>query len=39
MLLALVGALLGWRGVIVSLFGGSVLGSVIGIVPCAARQA
>jgi leader peptidase (prepilin peptidase)/N-methyltransferase len=31
MLLALVGALLGWRGVLVSLFGGSVLGSVIGI--------
>jgi len=27
--LALVGALLGWRGVVVSLFGGSVLGSVI----------
>jgi leader peptidase (prepilin peptidase)/N-methyltransferase len=31
MLLALVGALLGWRGVFVSLFGGSVLGSVLGI--------
>jgi leader peptidase (prepilin peptidase) / N-methyltransferase len=31
-LLALVGALLGWQGVMVSLFGGSVLGSVIGIV-------
>ena len=31
MLLALVGALLGWRGVLVSLFGGSMLGSVIGI--------
>jgi leader peptidase (prepilin peptidase)/N-methyltransferase len=31
MLLALVGALLGWRGVLVSLFGGSVIGSVIGI--------
>jgi leader peptidase (prepilin peptidase)/N-methyltransferase len=30
-LLALVGALLGWRGVVVSLFGGSVIGSVIGI--------
>ena len=30
-LLAVVGALLGWRGVVVSLFGGSVLGSVIGI--------
>jgi leader peptidase (prepilin peptidase)/N-methyltransferase len=31
MLLALVGALLGWRGVVVALFGGSVIGSVIGI--------
>jgi len=31
MLLALVGALLGWRGVLVALFGGSMLGSVIGI--------
>jgi leader peptidase (prepilin peptidase)/N-methyltransferase len=31
MLLALVGALLGWRGVMVVLFGGSVIGSVIGI--------
>jgi leader peptidase (prepilin peptidase)/N-methyltransferase len=31
MLLALVGALLGWRGVLVALFGGSVVGSVIGI--------
>ncbi|HSR99548.1 MAG TPA: prepilin peptidase [Kofleriaceae bacterium] len=31
MLLALVGALLGWRGVLVALFGGSVIGSVIGI--------
>ena len=31
-LLALVGALLGWKGVVVSLFGGSMLGSVIGIV-------
>jgi leader peptidase (prepilin peptidase)/N-methyltransferase len=30
-LLAAVGALLGWRGVVVSLFGGSVIGSVIGI--------
>jgi leader peptidase (prepilin peptidase) / N-methyltransferase len=29
--LALVGALLGWRGVVVSLFGGAVLGSVITI--------
>jgi leader peptidase (prepilin peptidase)/N-methyltransferase len=31
MLLALIGALLGWRGVVASLFGGSLLGSVIGI--------
>jgi len=31
MLLALVGALLGWRGVLVALFGGSVVGSVLGI--------
>lgn len=31
MLLALIGALLGWRGVLVALFGGSVIGSVIGI--------
>lgn len=31
MLLALVGALLGWRGVVVALFGGSVIGSVLGI--------
>jgi leader peptidase (prepilin peptidase)/N-methyltransferase len=31
MLLALIGALLGWRGVVASLFGGTLLGSVIGI--------
>ncbi len=31
MLLAVIGALLGWQGVVVGLFGGSVLGSVIGI--------
>ena len=31
MLLAVVGALLGWRGVIVALFGGSMIGSVIGL--------
>jgi len=31
MLLALIGALLGWRGVLIALFGGSVIGSVIGI--------
>jgi leader peptidase (prepilin peptidase)/N-methyltransferase len=30
-LLAVVGALLGWKGVLASLFGGSVVGSVIGI--------
>jgi leader peptidase (prepilin peptidase)/N-methyltransferase len=35
MLLAVVGALLGWRGVVVSLFGGSVLGSLIGIIALA----
>lgn len=32
MLLALVGALLGWKGVVVALFGGSVLGSIIGVI-------
>jgi prepilin signal peptidase PulO-like enzyme (type II secretory pathway) len=32
MLLALVGALLGWKGVAASLFGGSMIGSVIGVV-------
>jgi leader peptidase (prepilin peptidase) / N-methyltransferase len=32
MLLAVVGALLGWPGVLVSLFGGSMIGAVIGIV-------
>ncbi|MBA2539602.1 MAG: prepilin peptidase, partial [Deltaproteobacteria bacterium] len=35
MLLAVVGALLGWKGVFVSLFRGAVLGSVIGIVALA----
>jgi leader peptidase (prepilin peptidase)/N-methyltransferase len=30
-LLAVVGALLGWRGVVVALFGGSVVGSTIGV--------
>jgi leader peptidase (prepilin peptidase)/N-methyltransferase len=29
MLLAVVGALLGWRGVLVALFGGSIIGTVI----------
>lgn len=39
MLLAVIGALLGWRGVVVALFGGSVIGSVIGItVLLAARE-
>lgn len=31
MLLAMIGALLGWRGVLISLFGGSMFGSIIGI--------
>jgi leader peptidase (prepilin peptidase) / N-methyltransferase len=31
MLLAVVGALLGWKGVVVTLFGGSVVGSVLGV--------
>jgi leader peptidase (prepilin peptidase)/N-methyltransferase len=31
MLLALVGALLGWKGVLAALFGGSLIGSVIGV--------
>lgn len=31
MLLAVVGALLGWKGVLVALFGGSVIGVVIGL--------
>ena len=34
-LLALVGALLGWKGVVVSLFGGSVLGTVLTLVALA----
>ncbi|HEX4449250.1 MAG TPA: prepilin peptidase [Kofleriaceae bacterium] len=38
-LLAVVGALLGWRGVVVSLFGGSVLGSIIGITALLAARA
>jgi leader peptidase (prepilin peptidase)/N-methyltransferase len=32
MLLAVVGALMGWKGVVVSLFGGSVIGVVIGMI-------
>jgi leader peptidase (prepilin peptidase) / N-methyltransferase len=39
MLLAVVGALLGWRGVLVSLFGGSLVGSVIGITALAISRA
>jgi leader peptidase (prepilin peptidase) / N-methyltransferase len=38
MLLAVIGALLGWRGVVVALFGGSVIGSVIGITVLLARK-
>ncbi|MBS1124100.1 MAG: peptidase domain protein [Deltaproteobacteria bacterium] len=38
MLLALIGALLGWQGVMVSLFGGSVVGSVIGIATLAVTR-
>jgi leader peptidase (prepilin peptidase)/N-methyltransferase len=38
MLLAVVGALLGWRGVVFSLFGGSVVGSVVGIVALASAR-
>ena len=38
MLLAVIGALLGWRGVVFSLFGGSVIGSVIGIAALAAAR-
>lgn len=30
-LLAVIGALLGWRGVVVALFGGSLVGSVLGV--------
>jgi leader peptidase (prepilin peptidase)/N-methyltransferase len=39
MLLALVGALLGWRGVLVALFGGSLIGSVIGVTALALGRA
>lgn len=39
MLLAVVGALLGWRGVLVSLFGGSLIGSVLGIAALVAARA
>jgi leader peptidase (prepilin peptidase)/N-methyltransferase len=37
-LLAIVGALLGWHGVVVSLFGGSVVGSIIGIAALSLRR-
>ncbi|MBP6629997.1 MAG: prepilin peptidase [Kofleriaceae bacterium] len=36
-LLAVIGALLGWRGVVFALFAGSVLGSVIGVAALAGR--
>jgi len=39
MLLALIGALLGWRGVLVALFGGSTIGSVVGITALVVRWA
>ncbi len=38
-LLMAVGALLGWRGVVVSLFGGSIVGSIIGVAAIAAARA
>jgi leader peptidase (prepilin peptidase) / N-methyltransferase len=38
MLLALVGALLGWKGVLASLFGGSMIGSVIGVAALAVAR-
>lgn len=38
MLLAVIGALLGWKGVVVSLFGGSVVGSVIGVAALATTR-
>jgi leader peptidase (prepilin peptidase)/N-methyltransferase len=37
-LLAVVGSLLGWHGVVFSLFGGSVIGSVIGIAVLLSKQ-
>jgi leader peptidase (prepilin peptidase) / N-methyltransferase len=39
MLLAVVGALLGWKGVVASLFGGAMIGSVIGITAIAITRA
>ncbi|MGE5187370.1 MAG: prepilin peptidase, partial [Acidobacteriota bacterium] len=38
MLLAVVGALLGWKGVVFTLFGGSVVGSVLGIAALVGRK-
>jgi leader peptidase (prepilin peptidase)/N-methyltransferase len=38
MLLAVVGALLGWCGVLVALFGGSMIGAVIGIMSVLVRR-
>ena len=38
-LLAIIGALLGWKAVVISLFGGAVIGSVIGIGALLARRA
>lgn len=37
-LLALIGALLGWKGVVASLFGGSLIGSVVGLSLLLARS-
>jgi leader peptidase (prepilin peptidase)/N-methyltransferase len=37
-LLAIIGALLGWRAVVVSLFGGAVIGSVVGVAALLARK-
>jgi leader peptidase (prepilin peptidase)/N-methyltransferase len=37
-MLAVVGALLGWKGVLVSLFGGSMVGSIVGIAVLARKQ-
>jgi len=37
-LLAVVGALLGWHGVVVALFGGSVIGSILGVIQLLAKR-
>jgi leader peptidase (prepilin peptidase) / N-methyltransferase len=39
MLLAVVGSLMGWRGVVITLFGGSVIGSVLGIAAIGVQRA